>query len=164
MSVTALETVLRMIDEAFDKKSWHGTNLRGSIRGLTAAQAAWRPAPERHNIWELVLHAAYWKYTVQRRLAGDKRGSFSLKGSNFFARPVAGEDDELLWRADTNLLVNTHRSMREKVAGLDPEHLLQNAPGGNTPVISLLTGIAAHDLYHAGQIQVIKRLIPAHLK
>ena len=46
------------IDEAFDKKSWHGPNLRGSLRGVTAQQAAWRPGPDRHNIWELALHAA----------------------------------------------------------------------------------------------------------
>ena len=51
-----------LLDEAFDRRSWHGTNLRGSIRGLPRSTAAWRPAPDRHNIWELVVHAAYWKY------------------------------------------------------------------------------------------------------
>ena len=65
-----IRVVLNLLDEAFDKKSWHGPNLRGSIRGVTAAQAAWRIAPDRHNIWELTLHAAYWKYVVRRRLSG----------------------------------------------------------------------------------------------
>ena len=51
--------LLELLDEAFDKKSWHGPNLRGAIRGIDAAQAAWRPAGDRHNIWELTLHAAY---------------------------------------------------------------------------------------------------------
>ncbi len=63
-----MNVLLDLLDEAFDKKSWHGPNLRGSIRGVTAQQAAWRPGPDRHNIWELTLHAAYWKYVVRRRL------------------------------------------------------------------------------------------------
>ena len=68
--------LLDLIDQAFDRQSWHGPNLRGSIRGLTHEEALWRPHPDRHNIWEHVLHAAYWKYTVRRRILGEKRGSF----------------------------------------------------------------------------------------
>jgi hypothetical protein len=81
------ESILDLIDEAFDRRSWHGTNLRGSVRGITAAQALWRPAPGRHNIWELVPHTAYWKYAVTRRLTGAKRGSFAQRGSNWFPSP-----------------------------------------------------------------------------
>src|SRR5712675_1150883 len=90
--------MIELLDEAFDKKSWHGPNLRGSIRGVTAKQAAWRPKPHAHNIWELTLHAAYWKYVVRRRITGEKRGSFALRGSNFFPRPV--ELSERAWKAD----------------------------------------------------------------
>ncbi|HJS59272.1 MAG TPA: hypothetical protein VKA01_14315 [Vicinamibacteria bacterium] len=60
--MTPTEILLGLLDEAFDKKAWHGTNLRGSVRGLDARTAAWRPGPRRHNIWELAVHAAYWKY------------------------------------------------------------------------------------------------------
>src|SRR3712207_2441682 len=60
--------LLAVVDRAYDRRSWHGTNLRGSIRGLSAADAAWRPARGRHNVWEIVVHAAYWKYAVTRRL------------------------------------------------------------------------------------------------
>ena len=68
--------LLRMIDEAFDHKSWHGTNLRRAIRGLTLSEVAWRPEGRRHNVWEIVVHAAYWKYTVRRRLLGKSGGPF----------------------------------------------------------------------------------------
>jgi hypothetical protein len=85
-----LKQALAALDEAFDRKAWHGTNLRGSVRGLDARDAAWRPGRGRHNIWELVVHAAYWKYTVRRRLTGEKRGSFPLPGSNWFTRPERG--------------------------------------------------------------------------
>ncbi len=67
--------LLAIIDQAYNKPSWHGTNLRGSVRRVTAAQAAWRPS-RRHNIWEIVVHAAYWKYAAARRFTGGARGSF----------------------------------------------------------------------------------------
>ena len=57
------KALLASLDEAFDKRSWHGTNLRGSIRGLTPAEAARRPGAGRHNVWELIVHAASWKFT-----------------------------------------------------------------------------------------------------
>lgn len=82
--------LLELLDEAFEKRSWHGPNLRGVLRGVTAEQAAWRAAPGRHNIWELTVHAAYWKYAVRRRLLGEKRGSFALEGSNWIERPGEG--------------------------------------------------------------------------
>lgn len=162
--MTTVDVLLKMIDEAFDHRSWHGTNLRGSIRGMTAAKAAFRIAHDRHNIWEHVLHAAYWKYTVRRRLCGEKRGSFPLKGSNWFVRPISekseatGGIDETLWKADVKLLVDTHNSLRLAIAGLKPSELDTPAAGGDTTILSLVTGIAAHDLYHAGQIQLIKRI------
>src|SRR2546422_7998333 len=71
-----IEVLLDAIDLAFDHRAWHGPNLRGSIRGVTSREAAWRPGSGRHNIWELVVHAAYWKYAARRRLRGDRRGAF----------------------------------------------------------------------------------------
>lgn len=150
--------LVRALDEAFDRKSWHGTNLRGSIRGVSAAEAGWRPHPDRHNIHEQVLHAAYWKYTVRRRLLGEKRGSFPLKGSNWFRRPAGEGDPEAAWQADVKLLVEVHVSLRAAIAGLKEVELSRRAAGGSTPVLALVTGITAHDLYHAGQIQLLKRL------
>jgi hypothetical protein len=83
----SIELLLGLLDEAFERKAWHGPNLRGSLRGLDAKAAAWRPGPGRHNIWETAVHAAYWKYAVRRRLTGEKRGSFARGGSNWFRCP-----------------------------------------------------------------------------
>jgi hypothetical protein len=150
--------LLALLDEAYDRKSWHGTNLRGSLRGLTPAQAAWRPRRDRHNIWELAVHAAYWKYSVTRRLTGDPRGSFALEGSNWFARPERGASTDEAWRRDLALLADSHRALRAAVARLTPKDLETIPPGSRTTVRALVTGVAAHDLYHAGQIQLLKRL------
>ena len=148
--------LLRMLDEGYDKKAWHGPNLKGSIRGLSAEQAAWRPHPNRHSIAENVVHCAYWKYAVRRRLCGEKRGSFPLKGSNWFALPEPLS--ESTWRELTALLENQHRLLRAEVVAFPIERLDEVPEGGKVSFASQLLGIAAHDVYHAGQIQLLKRL------
>jgi len=140
--------LLTILDEAYDKRSWHGPNLRASIRGITAEQAAWRPKPGAHNIWELALHAAYWKYVVLRKIVGGKRGSFALKGSNFFPCPV--EATEAAWKRDIQILEETHQDLRRAVAALKP--------GVSERLLHMIRGAAAHDLYHAGQIRLIRTL------
>ena len=144
--------VLALLDEAYEKRTWHGPNLKQSIKGVTAKQAAWRPGPRRHNIWEVTLHAAYWKYAVRRRIEGGKRGSFALKGSNFFTRPEAGKLNEAAWSADRKLLEQTHRALRTAVA-----NVLRTPRGAR--VVHQIYGVAFHDIYHAGQIRFLRRLM-----
>ena len=152
--MTEIDLFLVQLAQAYDRKSWHGTNLRGSVRGLTETAAAWRPAPRRHSIQEIVVHAAYWKYVVRRRLTGDKRGGFPLHGSDWFPRPVA---DARQWREDLLLLDSQHRLLRDTIAGLDPNSLQKPLAGSVTPLY-LVSGVIAHDLYHTGQIQLLKRM------
>jgi len=147
--------LLALLDEAFEKASWHGPNLRGALRGLSAEQAAWRPAPGRHSVHELCVHAAYWKYAVRRRLTGEKRGSFAARGSNWFER---GAPDAALWRADLRRLAEEHRLLRAAVSALSPRDLARVPAGARQTTERLVRGIAAHDLYHAGQVQLLKRL------
>ena len=152
-----LDLVLRSIDQAFDAPSWHGTNLRGSVRRLGPEEAAFRPGAGRHNIWELVVHCAYWKYAVRRRLTGEKRGSFPLAGSNFFRRP--GPDaSQAAWKLDLALLDETHEAMRAVARELSAKQLRSRPRGSRVSALDTLLGIAAHDLYHAGQIQLLKRI------
>lgn len=161
-----LRLLVDFLDEAFDHKSWHGTTLLGSLRGVTAGRASWRPSPKRHNIWELTVHAAYWKYAVRRQITGEKRGTFAYDGSNWFIRPepgargssLADKATDRIWKADVRLLVDEHRRLRDAVATLDPRTLMRPIPGRRYSVAYLVRGIAAHDLYHAGQIQLLKKL------
>jgi uncharacterized damage-inducible protein DinB len=148
--------LLRFLDEAFERKAWHGPNLRGSLRGVSHSEADWRPANGRHNIRELVLHTAYWKYAVRNRLAGGRRGSFVVKGSNWF--DVQGPLDKKTWKELIDLLVREHRNLRAVAAALPEDRLEQRVQGSSQTALTLLLGIAAHDLYHAGQIQLLKRL------
>lgn len=156
LSGTEIPMLLGLIDEAYGKRAWHGTNLRGSIRGITTEQAAWRPASARHNIWEIVLHAAYWKYVVRRRLLKEKRGSFPLEGSNWFVRPAS----KASLVDDIRLLDEMHRSLREAIASLSPAQLRRIPSRSGFSPVSMICGIAFHDVYHAGQIQLLKKLMP----
>ncbi len=144
--------LLALLAEAYEKKTWHGPNLKQSLKGVTAKQAAWRPGPGRHNIWEVTLHAAYWKYAVRRRIDGGKRGSFTLKGSNFFARPEKGNLNEAAWSADRKLLELEHRALHGTVV-----KVLRT--GRAAKVMPQLYGVAFHDIYHAGQIRLLRRLM-----
>jgi hypothetical protein len=151
-----IRALLRALDEAYDHPAWHGTNLRGSIRGLNPAQAHWRPAPRRHNIWEEVLHSAYWKYAVRQRLIGGKRGAFPLKGSNWFPAPESGRAVE--WKQTLALLKEMHESLRAAVALFPAARLNRPVHGSKWSAFDSILGVAYHDVYHAGQIQMLKRL------
>ena len=152
-----IELLLAFIDDAYSGKSWQGSNLKGSIRGLSPDEAAWRPEPNRHNIWELILHAAYWKYTVKRKLLEEKRGSFPLKGSNWFQRPQART--HAAWKEDQRLLEEMHQSLRRTIASIDARILNEPAGHSKYPYLKIIYGVAAHDIYHTGQITLIKRLM-----
>jgi len=143
--------ILALFDEAYEKSAWHGPNLKQSIRGITAKQAAWRPGPRRHNIWEETLHAAYWKYAVRRRIEGGKRGGFALKGSNFFARPEPGKLTKAAWEADKKLLDREHRALRAAM-------VTAMRKISWSKMARQFYGVAFHDIYHAGQIRLLRRL------
>jgi hypothetical protein len=152
--------ILAALDEGYNHDSWHGPNLRGSIRRLSAAQAAWRPAPGQNNIHEIVLHSAYWKYTIVRGLRGDPRGAFPRQGSNWFRRPdlsLSPTAQAAQWKEDVALLDEIHSQLRAAVASLSIDDLSRQL----TPqydAATLIRGIVAHDVYHAGQIQTLKHL------
>lgn len=155
--------LLRVLDQSYDQKAWHGPNLKGTIRRVRAAEAGWRPGPGRRCVADLVVHAAYWKYAVRRRLRGEKRGSFALKGSNWFDLPTPPTEEE--WRGYVALLDAEHLALREAVADLSPRQLDRVPPGSRFTTAALVYGVASHDVYHAGQIQLLKRLraAAAHL-
>lgn len=157
MNDAAIALLLRALAQGFDQRSWHGTNLTGSLKGVTAANAAWRPQPERHNVWELVVHAAYWKYRVYRLATEKPPRSFDFPGSNFFTRP-GGPGAEGGWEADIALLRRWHGLLMGAVGELDPARLGERVGNDWYTFQDLILGAAAHDLYHAGQIQLLKKL------
>jgi len=155
---SVIGTLTDLLDEGFDRPGWHGPNLRGALRGLTAADAARRPGRGRHCIWEIALHCAYWKYAVRRRLSGKgARGSFPRGPSNWPRLPE--RPDAAAWKADLLLLDETHGLLRGTVASFPARRLEERI--GRSTAVRLIYGIAAHDLYHAGQVRLIIKLLGA---
>ncbi len=155
---SVVDALLCMLDQCYDKRAWHGPHVKASIRGVDIKEAAWRPQPKRKNVAEQVLHIAYWKYVVRRKLRGDKRGSFPLKGTNWFA--VSTRLSEALWDEYQQLLADQHAELRKAVAELAGK----GRPSVSAEKVHLISGVAAHDVYHAGQIRLLRAMYESRKK
>jgi hypothetical protein len=158
MSNPRLVEIIRLLDPEPGTRLWHGgASTLGCLRGVAADQAAWKPHPDRHSIWALTLHLAYWKYAVRRHLDDSPMGSFPRSPSNWPAVP--DPPDERSWKDDRTLLRREHEQLVAAIRGFDPGRLDEEAPGsGAYRLADLLYGIAMHDAYHVGQIQMLKRI------
>lgn len=163
-----IDLLLAGLDEAFERKAWHGATMWGTLRTVGREEAAWRPTPDRHNIWEIAVHCAYWKYIVRRRLTCDCRRDFPLEGSAWFVRPDgAGSTDAVAgapsgtdadWKRERALLREEHEKLRAVVAAMSKGDL--EAAAGDRDAVREIRGIANHDIYHTGQIRLLRILRP----
>ncbi|HUR95791.1 MAG TPA: DinB family protein [Gemmatimonadales bacterium] len=158
MATPTMSLLLWNIQPPAGGRNWHGgPSAVGALRGVRAAQAAWRPTPRRKSVWEMTLHIAYWKYTVRRHLVGGTEPRFPRSPSNFPTQPNVA--DEAAWAQDMALLKSEHERLIEAVRALSARVLDQVPPSGKRWTYGeMVLGIAAHDAYHVGQIQLLKRL------
>jgi hypothetical protein len=149
--------LLQMIEEAYRLPNWNATHLRAALRRVTPAMAAWRPPHSQHSIADIAVHCAYWKYALRRRLSGAARGSFPLKGSNWFntSHPISPEK----WTEYLVLLDDQHRQLCEAIA--QTRQTLSHGkpiPDGQWTIIQRTFWLAIHDGYHTGQVNLIKAM------
>ena len=158
MTEPRLAEVLHLLDPPPGPKLWYGgATVFGSLRGVGHDQASWKPGPDRHSIWELALHAAYWKYAVRRRLDHSvPRGAFPRSPANWPHMPDVR--DERTWKADRALLRDEHEALVAVARSLSPDLIDRRDAKGHYRALDLLFGVATHDIYHTGQIQLMKRL------
>lgn len=149
-----IELLLQNLDEGYDQQAWHGPNLMDTLRDVTAQQADWRVRPDGHRLIEIVVHCAYWKYAGRCYLLGLPLDTFPLAGENWceLSEPTREED----WQTVLELLADQHRQLRQAISECAPERLLAKPTDSPITIGQLLRGVAAHDVYHAGQIQMIK--------
>lgn len=155
MADRRLEEILRHLHPPKGARPWHGgPTVLGSLRGVTAETAAWKPYPDRHSIWELALHVAYWNYRVMARASTE--AGFPRGPSNWPAVPEPA--DERAWQEDRRFVKEWHDRLMEALGSFDAARLDERAGDTDTSFADLITGILLHDTYHAGQIQLMKRL------
>jgi DinB family protein len=158
MTPPPMDLLLWNLQPAPGRKNWHGgPSPVGALRGVGAEQAAWRATPRRKSVWELALHIAYWKYAVRRHLEAGEPPRFPRSPANFPRLPEPA--DERAWLSDVALLRAEHDQLVEAVRAFPARRLAAVPPGGKRWTYGeIVLGIAAHDAYHTGQIQLLKRL------
>lgn len=150
-------SLVTSLEGAFRGKGWQGATLTGSLRGITHTDALRVVPPLAHSIWQLVLHAAYWKYAVRRQLCGAAVPPFTRSPANWPRVPV--DADAAAWKRDVRLLKDEHEALLGAVLHTAPIEFDRVPPTGRRWTrAQYVAGIAAHDAYHCGQIQLIKRL------
>jgi uncharacterized damage-inducible protein DinB len=155
---TVVELLSWNLQPASGQRNWHGgPSPVTALRGVEAEQAAWRPGHRRKSIWALALHIAYWKYTVRRHLEPGPVARFPRAPSNWPTPPDTA--DPAAWSRDVGLLKEQHELLVAAVARMPVAALDRIPPAGRRWTYGqLVLGIAAHDAYHAGQIQLMKKL------
>jgi uncharacterized damage-inducible protein DinB len=146
---------IRIADQlrrAFDGSAWHGPALIELLEDVNAATATAKPLPKVHSIWELVLHVAVWDAAALRRLSGEKCQPSGL--ANF---PPAQVPSEAAWRKAIAETKRTHETLVETVAALPDSRLGDRVPGKRYDFYHLLHGVVQHELYHAGQIAILRK-------
>jgi hypothetical protein len=144
------------LDAAYLKRGWHGPVLRAVLKGIPAEVAHRYPISGRHSIWELALHTAYWKFIVRRRITGDDELTFPRPGANFPTTPIHPSDRD--WASDLRLLDVQHDLLREAVLHFPASRLGRKRSKATWTYAEEIQGAAAHDLYHAGQMLLLRRL------
>ena len=139
---------------AFYGEAWHGPAVIELLADVDAATAAARPLANTHSIWELVLHIAAWDNAGMVRLGGEK---CQLTGLDNF--PPASKATEAAWRKAVAETKRTHDRLVKTVAGLSDSRLRDRVPGKRYDFYHMLHGIAQHELYHAGQIAILKKAL-----
>jgi uncharacterized damage-inducible protein DinB len=141
---------------AFDGDAWHGDSVFQILEGVTAAQAAARPIKSGHTIWELVLHIAAWDGAVLRRTAGV---AVNLSDADNF--PPVKDAGEAAWRKALAEVRRVHEELVAAVVALPDSRLYEMVPGkqgAHKNFYYMLHGVVQHELYHAGQIALLKKM------
>jgi len=152
-SKTAIGTESRVLNEGYGPGAWHGADLKAAMADVAPGVAYWRPADGRHNIAEIALHHAYYVRVVRSRISGQPAEPFDLQGDDWFE---IGDEATRPWQE----IVATVASEQQQLAALvaDVESGLVRSPLGSDERFTEVLGITCHAVYHAGQIQLIKRL------
>jgi uncharacterized damage-inducible protein DinB len=161
--VGAMSEIERIIDQfrrAFDGGAWHGPSVLPLISDVTSVQAAAHPVAGTHSIWELVVHIGAWESACKRRLEGDPA---QLSDEEDWMTINDFSEDE--WERTKTKLVKTHEELLAAIAEVDESRLdrpiIEGASFQSSSVYVTLHGVVQHDLYHAGQIALLKKAIAA---
>jgi uncharacterized damage-inducible protein DinB len=145
--------ILDQLHRAYHGPAWHGPALGEILSGVTAEMAANRPLPDAHTIWEIVLHIAVWESVATRRLQGEEIPKLPPAQD----WPAVLEANEAGWRRALDGLAEAQQNLESQIRGLEDARLREKVLGDRPySIYTLLHGVIQHNLYHAGQIALLK--------
>jgi hypothetical protein len=143
----------RVLDEGYGPGAWHGPDLKAALADVSPGLAFWRPSPERHNVAEVALHHAYCARSVRGQLSGTTPEPFVLEGEGWFELPGP---ERLAWSQIQGAVEKEHSKLAAVVAAIAAGRTQSGVSAAER--FNLVLGISCHAVYHAGQIQLLKRL------
>jgi len=146
--------ILNQLDRSYHGESWHGPSLRDLVEGITAKDAAAHPVHGAHSIWELVNHVAAWNSIVRRRLAGE-----AVEVTPDADWPPVWEATDVAWKRSLEVLDDCRAHLRGDTEKLHDTHLNETPENQKHSRYIMLHGLVQHDLYHAGQIAILKKAL-----
>ena len=149
-----IHRILDQMDRAFSGDAWHGPSLMSVLDGISAEDASKHPIRGAHSIWELVHHIAAWNTISQHRLAGE-----TVEITPERDWPAVWEVSEAAWMRALENLKESRARLRDSIKNLTDEHLQEKATGPDYSRYVVLHGVIQHDLYHAGQIVMLKKAL-----
>jgi uncharacterized damage-inducible protein DinB len=150
------KVLARVIQEGYGPSAWHGPDLKAALTDVSPKLAFWRPASGRHNIAEIALHHAYFVRAVISQLSGEAPKPFVLEGEDWFELTDA---KRLTWPRILEAIESQQKALAGTVEKIVAGRL--RPPAGDLAPLDLVLGITCHAIYHAGQIQLIRRLAEA---
>lgn len=147
-----IERIREQLERAFAGAAWHGPGVLEVLENVTASQAAAKPVVGAHSIWELVLHIKAWEDACRRRLSGDR-----AELSDEEDWPQVDETSDEAWQSTLTALRENHQKFSDAIASVDESRLDDPILEGMNTVYATLHGAVQHDLYHAGQIAILKK-------
>jgi len=150
-----LDEIARITDQlkrAFDGEAWHGDSVMEILADVDAKTAAAKPIPGAHSIWEIVNHLSAWEEALRHRVLGEPK---ELEGEHDW--PPVKDSSAAEWKRTVETLRKRHDALMQAVAALPDYKLLAAAPGRDHDYYHMLHGTVQHELYHGGQIAVLKK-------
>jgi hypothetical protein len=142
----------RIVREGYGPGAWHGPDLKAALSDVTSDLAFWRPGKGRHNIAEIALHHAFFVRSVRQQIRGEPAEPFVLDGEDWFELP---DKAALNWPRVLEVVISQQKALNKAITDLGAGRV---APQKDANVLDLVLGITCHAVYHAGQVQLIKRL------
>jgi uncharacterized damage-inducible protein DinB len=152
--MSEINRILDQMDRAFSGEAWHGPDLTQLLSGISSEDASKHPVPGAHSIWELVNHIAAWNTIVQQKSKGEP-----VNVTTELDWPPVWEVSEVAWKRSLATLVENRTRLRNYVKTVRDDQLDDKVQRENYSQYVLLHGSVQHDLYHAGQIAVLKKAL-----